>query len=138
MKAKIVLEILKEEKSIPQTASTYGIHPSILNRWKNAAVEKLPSLFADDTKSREHLKAEYEKKIQDLYTEIGRLTTELAWLKKRVASELGRDKRLDLVEWNHPEPSTPFTVPGALPSSFEEKDSRSTAKPFSATCGKWA
>ena len=83
MKAKIVLEILKEEKSIPQIASTYGIHPSILNRWKNAAVEELPSLFADDTKSREHLKAEYEKKIQDLYTEIGRLTTELAWLKKK-------------------------------------------------------
>jgi transposase len=82
MKVKIVLEILKEEKSIPQIASPYGINPSILNRWKNAAVEKLPSLFADDTKRRDYTKAEYEKNIQDLYTEIGRLTTELAWLKK--------------------------------------------------------
>lgn len=101
MKAKIVLEILKEEKSISQIASPYGIHPSILNRWKNGSRNSLPS--TDDTKRRDHTKAEYEKKIQDLYTEIGRLTTELAWLKKRVASELGRDKRLDLVEWNHPE-----------------------------------
>ena len=42
MKAKIVLEILKEEKSIPQIASTYGIHPSILNRWKNASRNSLP------------------------------------------------------------------------------------------------
>jgi len=32
LKAKIVLEILKEEKSIAQIASEYGIHPSVLNR----------------------------------------------------------------------------------------------------------
>jgi len=49
------------------------------------------------------MKSEYEKKIQDLYAEVGRLTTELAWLKKRVASELSRDERLGLVEWGHPE-----------------------------------
>ncbi|MEW8959589.1 MAG: IS3 family transposase [Moorella sp. (in: firmicutes)] len=103
IKAKIVLEILKEEKSISQIASEYGIHPSVLNRWKNTAVEKLPSLFTDETKSIENMKSEYEKKIQDLYAEVGRLTTELTWLKKRVASELSRDERLGLVEWGHPE-----------------------------------
>jgi len=47
LKAKIVLEILKEEKSIAQIASEYGIHPSVLNRWRNTAVEKLPYLFTD-------------------------------------------------------------------------------------------
>lgn len=83
IKAKIVLEILKEEKSIAQIASEYGIHPSVLNRWKNTAVEKLPSLFTDETKSIENMKSEYEKKIQDLYAEVGRLTTELTWLKKK-------------------------------------------------------
>ncbi|CEP66843.1 Uncharacterized [Moorella glycerini] len=31
------------------------------------------------------------------------MTTELTWLKKRVASELNRDKRVSLVEWGHPE-----------------------------------
>jgi transposase-like protein len=44
MKAKIVLEILKEEKSISQIASPYSIHPSILNRWKNGSRNSLPSL----------------------------------------------------------------------------------------------
>jgi hypothetical protein len=29
------------------------------------------------------MKSEYEKKIQDLYAEVGRLTTELTWLKKK-------------------------------------------------------
>lgn len=83
LKAKIVLEILKEEKSIAQIASEYGIHPSVLNRWRNMAVEKLPYLFTDETKNIENMKSEYEKKIQDLYAEVGRLTTELTWLKKK-------------------------------------------------------
>ena len=83
LKAKIVLEILEEEKSISQIVSEYGIHPSILNRWRNVAIEKLPSLFTDETKSIENMKSEYEKKIQDLYAEVGRLTTELTWLKKK-------------------------------------------------------
>ncbi|WP_170066348.1 transposase [Neomoorella humiferrea] len=62
LKAKIVLEIFKEEKSIAQIASEYGIHPSVLNRWRNTAVEKLPSLFIDETKNLENMKSEYEKK----------------------------------------------------------------------------
>jgi len=44
------------------------------------------------------MKSEYEKKIQDLYAEVGRLTTELPWLKIRVVSELSRDERLGLVD----------------------------------------
>ncbi|NSW84470.1 MAG: transposase [Syntrophothermus sp.] len=83
LKAKIVLEILREEKSISQIASEYGIHPSLLNKWRNVAIQKLPSLFTDETKSIENMKSEYERKIQDLYAEVGRLTTELTWLKKK-------------------------------------------------------
>jgi transposase-like protein len=75
LKAKIVLEILKEEKSIAQIASEYGIHPSVLNRWRNTAVEKLPYLFTDEKKSKENMKTEYEKKNQDHNPEDGRLTT---------------------------------------------------------------
>ncbi|MBD0384915.1 transposase [Paenibacillus sedimenti] len=33
-KARLVLEILKEEKSIAQLASEHGIHTNVLNRWK--------------------------------------------------------------------------------------------------------
>ncbi len=34
-KAQVVLEILKEEKSISQLSSEYGVHPNQLNKWKN-------------------------------------------------------------------------------------------------------
>jgi transposase-like protein len=47
-KARIVLEILKEEKSVSQLASEHGIHTSVLNRWKLEAIQNLSQLFVDD------------------------------------------------------------------------------------------
>lgn len=82
-KAKIVLEILKEEKSISQISSEHGIHTTQLNRWRNQALEGLPQIFTDERKNTEALKADYEKQMQDLYAEVGRLTTQLNWLKKK-------------------------------------------------------
>ena len=83
LKAKIALEIIKEEKSISQVASDYGIHPSQLNRWKNQVLEDLPKLFSDERNAIEVVSAGYEKQIQELYAEVGRLTTQLNWLKKK-------------------------------------------------------
>ena len=40
-KAKIVLEILKEERSIAQIASEHGIHSNQLYKWKAQTIEKL-------------------------------------------------------------------------------------------------
>lgn len=82
-KAQIVLEILKEEKSISQLASEYGIHPNVLHRWKTEAVQNLHQLFVDDRKGITRMKNEYEQKINDLYAEVGKLTTQLAWIKKK-------------------------------------------------------
>lgn len=81
-KAQIVLELLKEEKSINEIASECGSHPTQLRRWKEEAIINLPKLFSD-RKASEADKAAQEKKINQLYSEIGRLTTQLNWLKKK-------------------------------------------------------
>ena len=86
-KAQIVLEILKEERSIAQIASDNGVHPNQLYKWKAQAVENLPGLFEDDHKSEKALEAEYERQVKELYAEIGKLTTQLAWLKKKSGIE---------------------------------------------------
>jgi len=83
LKAQIVLEILREEKSISQLSSEYGIHPNQLGKWKKQVLKGLPRLFSDDHKRSEATKVEYERRLQELYAEIGRLTTQLNWLKKR-------------------------------------------------------
>lgn len=82
-KAQIALEILKEEKTVNQIASEYGVHPNVLYRWKKQALENLPKLFEDSTKTEREQRAEHERQVNELYNEIGRLTIQLNWLKKK-------------------------------------------------------
>jgi transposase len=86
-KAQIVLEILKEERSIAQIASEYGVHPNQLYKWKAQAVENLPGLFEEDRKGEKALKAEHDRQLKELYADIGKLTTQLTWLKKKSGIE---------------------------------------------------
>jgi len=82
-KAQIALEILKEEKTINQIASEFGVHPNVLYRVKKQTLENLPKLFTDENKDEIDRQAEHERQINELYNEIGRLTTQLNWLKKK-------------------------------------------------------
>jgi len=86
-KAQIVLEILKEERPIAQIASQYGIHPNQLYKWKAKALEGLPGLFEDRQKTDKELKAAHEQQVEELYAQIGRLNTQLSWLKKKSGIE---------------------------------------------------
>ena len=81
-KAKVVLELLREELSIGQLAAGYEIHPNQLNKWRAAVLEGLPELLADKRK-RDKLASEHEELTQDLYAQIGELTIKLNWLKKK-------------------------------------------------------
>ena len=82
-KAEVVQELLKEEKTIAQIAAERGVHPTQLNKWKAIALKGLPDLFSDEQKAVKAVKQSYEGKIEELYAEIGRLTTQVAWLKKK-------------------------------------------------------
>ena len=86
-KAQVVQEILREEKTISQIAVDHGVHPNQLSQWKTIALKGLPSLFSDDRKAVEAIKAANEQQVNELYAEIGRLTTQLAWLKKKSGIE---------------------------------------------------
>ena len=81
-KAQLVQELLREEKTVGQLASEHGIHPNGLSTWKRTALEGLPTLFVrgDGTAA---LKATHEQQVEDLYAQIGRLTTQVAWLKRK-------------------------------------------------------
>jgi putative transposase len=82
-KAQLVLELLKEEKTLAQLASEHAIHPNMLREWKTAAIRALPSAFEKrDTLAA--VQATHEQQLEELYAEIGRLTTQLAWMKKKL------------------------------------------------------
>jgi putative transposase len=82
-KAQIVLEMLREDKSVAQIASESGIHPNQLHRWKKQALENFSQLFEDGRKGEKAREAEHERQLNQLYAEIGRLSAQLSWLKKK-------------------------------------------------------
>jgi transposase-like protein len=81
-KAEAVKELLKEEKTINQLASELGVHPSQLKEWKKIALQGLPDLFERNGRATDQAKA-HEQQVNELYSEIGRLTTQVNWLKKK-------------------------------------------------------
>src|ERR1700682_2658464 len=68
-------------------------------------MDGLPKLFTDDEQDKRALEAEHQRQLDELYGEIGRLTTQLAWLKINLASNLARADRLALVDHDHPDVS---------------------------------
>lgn len=82
-KSQIVLEILKEEKTLSEIASDHGIHVNQLRQWKKAVIDQMPQAFANENKKIDQMQADYENQIESLYTEIGKLTTQLSWVKKK-------------------------------------------------------
>jgi transposase-like protein len=81
-KAKLVIELLREEQTMNQLAGSYGVHVTQLAKWKKAVLEGIPELLGDKRK-RDDREKEHEEELQELYAQIGELTTKLNWLKKK-------------------------------------------------------
>jgi putative transposase len=58
------------------------VHPTQLKTWRAIALEGMPSLFERQDSTIE-LKAAHEEQLTELYAEIGKLTTQVTWLKKK-------------------------------------------------------
>ena len=86
-KAVMVLEALKEEKAIAQIASENGVHPNQIQQWKKQALANFVRLFEDERKSEKAREADHERQMTELYAEIGRLSAQLSWLKKKSGLE---------------------------------------------------
>ena len=85
-KAQVVLEALKEIKTVAQLASEHQIHPNLLTKWKQEAIADLALVFERKNSQAKAQEAQ-EQKVEQLYQEIGRLTTQVNWLKKKSGLE---------------------------------------------------
>lgn len=121
-KAQVVQEVLAGEKLLAQIASQYGIHPTMIGKWKRAALEAMPSAFDEESQLQTQaqiaaLKAHHEKEKEELHAEIGRLTMQVNWLQKKIAAGtaaneppgIGRAKRGRIA------PQPPGQTPGREP-----------------------
>ncbi len=77
-KLKVALEAAKNELTCNQIASKYEISKSIVSNWKKILLENGATIFQSKEK-----KSKDKEEIEFLQQQIGRLTVDLEWLKKK-------------------------------------------------------
>ena len=82
-KAQVALAAVKGDKTISELASQHGVHPTMIHAWKKQLLSNVEDLFQSGAKTSG---GEHEALEAQLYDQIGRLKTELDWLKKKAAS----------------------------------------------------
>jgi transposase-like protein len=82
-KAQVAFAAVKGDKTISELASLHGVHPTMIHAWKKQLLNNAAELFQSGTKTSS---GEHEALEAQLYEQIGRLKTELDWLKKKAAS----------------------------------------------------
>ena len=78
-KVKVVLEVLKGEKTTAEITAKYGIHATQINNWKKVVLEIIPEAFSNRRKQREN---DQQTLVDELYKQIGQLKVENDFLKK--------------------------------------------------------
>ncbi len=82
-KAKVAMEALKGLKTVQELARANGVHPTQVSQWKQRLREGAPGLFG---RGQAKVAGEQEAEVAALYERVGRLSMELEWVRKKVAS----------------------------------------------------
>jgi putative transposase len=80
-KAKVAIEAIAGHRTVNEIASAYSVHPTQVAGWKREVMERLPQAFSN---SRFNKDTQAEETIARLYQQIGQLTMEVEYLKKKL------------------------------------------------------
>ena len=78
IKFKAAMAACKSDKTMAEISQEFGIHQSVLHRWKKNLMDHGPEIFVDNKDK----KTAPDPAIGDLERKIGQLTMELDFLKK--------------------------------------------------------
>jgi putative transposase len=81
-KARIALEACRNDKTLAQISSEYGVVAVQISRWKKELLDRASEIFETGKSS-----VKIEALTSTLYQEIGRLKMELDWVKKKFRLE---------------------------------------------------
>ena len=101
-KAKVVLELLKEEQTINQLATKYQVTSKTIGNWKKQFLDNASKAFENDkdsTKYKEQIEAK-NREIDELAKTLGKTTVKMEWAVGKLQS-LDLINRKNLVESKH-------------------------------------
>ena len=79
-KAKVALAALREDRTLAERESQFGVHGNQISRWKHAAIDGLADVFGN----RKNLGPDQAGLIAELHRKIGEIEMEKDWLKKKL------------------------------------------------------
>lgn len=82
LKARVAMAAIKGERTANEIATMYGVHPSVIAKWKKQGQEEFAQIFTN--RRSENVRAQ-EDLTATLYQQIGQMKVELDWLKKKAA-----------------------------------------------------
>ena len=76
-KARVILEMFLDGKSLAQASREYGIKDSVLSRWKQEFIKRSPTVFETNNG-----RDDRDERIAELERLVGRMAMELEMAKK--------------------------------------------------------
>jgi len=82
LKFRVALEASKNERTVSQIASQFEVHPSQVTEWKKQLYEAASTIFSN--KRQRKVVPEPHQDVEYLLRELGKLTAQVEWFKKKV------------------------------------------------------
>ena len=85
-KKRVSIAAIKEDKTLAQLASEFGVSGDLISAWKKQALDGMEASF-DRSRGTSVIK-ELEADKEQLFKQVGQLSYELSWLKNKSGLEL--------------------------------------------------
>ena len=86
-KSKVALEALKGEQAVAELASRFGVHPTMIHRWKRAFLDDAPGVFQRGVRKAPEID---EEKVKELHAKIGELAVANDFLSRKLKPWIGK------------------------------------------------
>jgi len=83
-KFKVAKEALQERSTLSELSKRYEVHPNLIVQWKKSLIDNGFSIFENVHSQKD----DRDKLIESLYKEIGSLTMDVNFLKKKLGPYL--------------------------------------------------